>query len=82
MTSKKKLGSKLANGVRQVKLQHGQPAVAPAKSVATVKATAKPAPAVAVNQPTQPPARKAITKQEIISQAEVNRLHPQRIWPD
>ncbi len=84
MSLKKKLGSKLANGVRQVKLQREQTPVAPAKTVATVKATVKSAPTVATNQPTQPRpvATRPASKTEVTRKTEVNNLHPQRIWPD
>ena len=84
MSLKKKLSSKLANGVRQVKLQREQTPVAPAKTVTTVKATVKPAPMVATNQPTQPrpAAPRPDSKTKMTSKTEVNSLHPQRIWPD
>ena len=78
MTSKKKLGSKLANGVRQVKLQREHAPVAPAKTVTAEKATAKPTTMVATNQPTQtrPVAPRPASK------TEMKNLHPQRVWPD
>ena len=83
MTSKKKLVSKLANGVRQVKLQREQAPVIPAKTVAAVKTTAKPAPTVAATRPAAPPPpmSRPASKAEMTS-AKVNSLHPQRVWPD
>ena len=78
MTSKKKLGSKLANSVRQVKLQRDQAPAVPAKTVATVKATVKPAPMVAA---TRPAVSRPSTPRPA-SKTEMNSLHPQRIWPD
>ena len=78
MTSKKKLGSKLANSVRQVKLQREQTPAVSAKTVVAVKVAAKSAPTVATNQPrqTRPVAPRPASKTEI------NSLHPQRVWPD
>ena len=73
MLLKKKLGSKLANSVRQVKLQREQAPAVPTKTVVAVKTTVKPAPTVAATRPVAP--RPA-------SKTEVNSLHPQRIWPD
>ena len=50
MTSKKKLGSKLANGVRQVKLQREQTPAVPTKTVAATRPVApRPASKTEVN---------------------------------
>ena len=73
MTSKKKLGSKLANSVRQVKLQREQTPVVPAKTVTPAKTANKPAAAVAPTKPVAPQAHK---------KTDLGSLHPQRIWPD
>ena len=82
MSLKKKLGSKLASGVRQIKTQRGQtPTVAPAKIAPTVKHTATPtpskamAPAKVTAKPVAPRAAQQIA-------ASANSLHPDRIWPD
>ena len=78
MTSKKKLGSKLANSVRQVKLQREHAPVVPAKTVVAVKATVKSGPTVAA---TRPAVSRPSTPRPA-SKTEMNSLHPQRIWPD
>ena len=85
MTSKKKLGSKLASSVRQVKLQRDQAAAVPAKTAVAVKAAAKPAPTATPTRPAAPvPARKVEmdSKTKMSGKAELSRLHPQRVWPD
>ncbi len=85
MTSKKKLGSKLANSVRQVKLQREQAPVVPAKTAVAVKPTARPASPAAPTRPAAPdPAKKSDmnSKTKLSGQTELNRLHPQRVWPD
>lgn len=79
MTSKKKLGSKLASSVRQVKLQRGQPPAMTAKTMVAAKEVIKPAPAVAASRAA---VSRPASKAKMTSEAAVNSLHPQRIWPD
>lgn len=72
MSMKKKLGSTLANGVRQVKSQREQVPAAPAKTAPVAKPAAN---GIATKKPvaprtTQPPV------------ASLDILHPRRIWPD
>lgn len=74
MTTKKKLGSKLANSVRQVKSQreHEPATVAPAAKQAT-----QPAP---VNRAAAKPAESRPLQQQPVPST--GSLHPRRIWPD
>ncbi len=76
MSLKKKLGSKLAQGVRQVKTQRDPaPAVTPAATPA--------APATASNKPA--PAKAAVTPAPRTAQPSTPGLaqqHPRRVWPD
>ena len=83
MSMKKKLGSKLSEGVRQVKLQREPvPAAAPAKTTPVAKPAAQTMPANPVDKPaspaTKPEAPRAATQAETNS----NKLHPLRVWPD
>ena len=76
MSMKKKLGAKLTEGVRQVKSQREQaPVVTPAKTAPVAKPTAKPMPISPAAQPVTP---RAATQAE----TNLNKLHPQRVWPD
>ena len=82
MSMKKKFASKLANGVRQVKLQREQvsaisatPTPTPTKIAPVVKPVAKPAP---VSVATKPVALR--TAQRLVTNSD--RLHPRRVWPD
>lgn len=72
MSMKKKLGSKLANGVRQVKSQREH---APAATAPVAKPAAKPTPASMAAKPLAPRAAPQAA-------ASLNNLHPRRIWPD
>lgn len=77
MSMKKKLGSKLSEGVRQVKSQR-EPAstTTPVKTAPAAKPAAKPTPAgVAARKPVAP--RNA---QQPVASLDI--LHPRRIWPD
>lgn len=76
MSINKKLGSKLAHGVRQVKSQRGQePAAAPTKTAPLEKPAAKPTSAsVAAN----PVAARGAQQPA----ASLGELHPRRVWPD
>ena len=82
MSMKKKLASKLANGVRQVKLQREQTPATPATSAKTastapvVKPVAKPVP---VSVTTRPAAPRTAQQQPVTN---LDKLHPQRIRPD
>ena len=75
MSLKKKLGSKLAQGVRQVKTQRDPaPAVTPATTAPAATASAKPAPAKAAVTPgprTAQPSTPGLAQQ-----------HSRRVWPD
>jgi hypothetical protein len=76
MSMKKKLGSKLSEGVRQVKSQREQaPATAPAKTTPVAKPAAKSMPVSVAAQPVTP---RATTQAE----TNLNKLHPRRVWPD
>ena len=76
MSMKKKLGSKLSEGVRQVKSQREPvPAVTPAKTTPVAKPAAKPMPASVTAKPLAP---RAATQAE----TNLNKLHPRRVWPD
>lgn len=69
MSMKKKLGSKLADSVHQVKtLSEQKPAVAPTKIAPPAK---KPAP--------QPTSASATAKPKAVNN---DSLHPLRVWPD
>ena len=74
MSMKKKLGSKLSEGVRQVKSQR-EPAPAPAKTTPVAKPAAKPMPASVATKPETPRAAPH-------AEAKLNKLHPRRVWPD
>jgi hypothetical protein len=83
MSMKKKLGSKLSEGVRQVKSQREPvPAPAPAKTTPAAKPAAKTMPASPAVKPVSP-ATKPVTPR-VATQAEtnLNKLHPRRVWPD
>ena len=76
MSINKKLGSKLAHGVRQVKSQRDpEPAVAPAKTAPLEKPAAEPTPASVAAKPVTPRAAQQPA-------ASLDELHPRRIWPD
>ena len=71
MSLKKKLGSKLAQSVRQVQSQR-TPAPAPAKPV-VAKPAIKSTPAQTAAKPSTPRPNQPTVK---------NMLHPKRVWPD
>ena len=73
MTSKKKLGSKLANSVRLVKSEREQTPVVPAKAVTLAKTVNKPAAVV--------PATPVVVRQAT-KKTDLDIRNPQRIWPD
>lgn len=76
MSMKKKLGSRLADGVQQVKAQREQkPGAAPAKTAPVAKQRAKPTPASVATQPLTSPTAQA-------PKPRLDKLHPRRIWPD
>ena len=75
MTLKKKLGSKLASSVRQVKLQREQTPVVPAKTVTPAKARAPSAPVAVAAKPVAP----RVAQQTAV---DLEKLHPSRVWPD
>ena len=75
MTLKKKLGSKLASSVRQVKLQREQTPVVPAKTVTPAKTGAPSAPVAVAAKPVAPRA----AQQTAVN---LEKLHPSRVWPD
>ena len=76
MSMKKKLGAKLSEGVRQVKSQREPvPAATPAKTTPVAKPGVKPMPASVAAKPVTP---RAATQAE----TNLNKLHPQRVWPD
>ena len=76
MSMKKKLASKLANGVRQVKLQREQAPAAPAQTAPVANQTAKATPASVTTRPAAP---RTAQQQPVTN---LDKLHPQRIWPD
>ena len=71
MSMKKKLGSKLSEGVRQVKSQREN---APADTFAKTTPATQPAASPA----DKPEAPRAATQANTNS----NKLHPLRVWPD
>ena len=73
MTSKKKMGSKLASSVRQVKSEREQKPVVPAKPITLAKPASKPTAVV----PTTPVFVPQATKK-----TDLDSQHPQRVWPD
>ena len=76
MSMKKKLGSKLSEGVRQVKSQREPaPAAAPAKTTPVAKPAANPMPASVAKKPETPRAAPP-------AEAKLNKIHPRRVWPD
>ena len=76
MSMKKKLGSKLSEGVRQVKSQREPgPAATPAKTKSVAKPPAQTMPASPSNKPVTP---RAATQVD----TNLNKLHPRRVWPD
>ena len=77
---KKKLGSKLAHGVRQVKLQREQESVAsPTDIVPELEPSAKPSPKRTPARVAVKPVAPGAAQQPEVS---LNSLHPSRIWPD
>lgn len=82
MSVKKKLGSKLASSVRQVKSQRDlNPAPAPDK---TAPAAKKPVPQPpAPSAPAKPVTRPAERPQPVAAPvSSSDTLHPRRVWPD
>ena len=77
--SVKKLGSKLAQGVRQVMDQQVKPAVENVKeSISGATATAATAASVS-----KPSASRVTAKAQLVERNEVYEiLHPERVWPD
>ena len=73
MSLKKKLGSKLAQGVRQVQSQRESAPAAPTKPVVAAKPAIKLTPAQAAVKPNAPRATQS---------TQMNVLHPKRVWPD
>lgn len=82
MSLKKKLGSKLASSVRQVKsLREQNPASAPDKIAPAVKPPASlPTPANVSAKPVAP--RAAQPRSVTGSATSSDSLHPRRVWPD
>lgn len=83
--SVKKMGSKLAQGVRQVKLQQGENARPEAKKTAASPA-AKPVAIVSKkpNHVAKPPAPRPArnTSSGDAEKLSDGNMHPRRIWPD
>ncbi len=76
MSMKKKLGSKLSEGVRQVKSQREPvPAVTPAKTTPVAKPAAQ-------TMPASPTAKPVTPRAAAQADTNLNKLHPQRVWPD
>lgn len=73
---KKKLGSKLANGVHEVKALREQRLAEPVRNVAGVKPSARPVSAPVTTKSTVP---SAASPQPVVS---LDNLHPARVWPD
>ena len=74
MSLKKKLGVKLAQGVRQVQSQRAPVPAAPTKPpVVAAKPAIKSTPAQAAVKPNAPRATQS---------TQMNVLHPKRVWPD
>ena len=75
MSMKKKLGSKLSEGVRQVKSQREPAPVTSPKTTPVAKSAAQPIPDNVANKPATP---RATTQTE----PRLNKPHPRRVWPD
>ena len=73
MSLKKKLGAKLAQGVRQVQSQRAPAPAAPTKPPVVAKPAVKSTPAQAAAKPSAPRATQT---------TQMNVLHPKRVWPD
>lgn len=90
MSMKKKLGSKLTEGVRQVKSQREPvPAAAPATTTPVAKPAAKPMsvspvdkPASTVDKPISLPTKSVTPRATSQAETKLNKLHPRRVWPD
>ena len=83
MSMKKKLGSKLTEGVRQVKSQREPvPAVTPVKTALVAKPTTKPMLASPAAKPVSPAAQPEPPRAATQAESNLNKLHPQRVWPD
>ena len=83
MSMKKKLGSKLSEGVRQVKSQRDPvPADTHAKNAPVAKPAAQKMPANPVDKPKNPTAMPEAAPRAA-QQAKTNlNKHPLRVWPD
>lgn len=82
MSMKKKLGSKLTEGVRQVKSQREPvPAVRPVKTAPVAKPTAKPMPASPAAKPVSPATKPETSRAATQDKPNLNK-HPLRVWPD
>ena len=75
MSMKKKLGSKLSEGVRQVKSQREPVPATPAKTPAVAKPAAQTTPAGPAPKP-------VTTRAATQAETNLNKLHPRRVWPD
>ena len=83
MSMKKKLGAKLTEGVRQVKSQREKaPVVAPVKAAPVAKQAAKPMPVSPAAKPVSPAAQPETPRVATQAESNLNKLHPQRVWPD
>ena len=83
MSMKKKLGSKLTEGVRQVKSQREPvPAAVPTNTAPVAKPTAKPMPASPATKSVSPAAKPVAPRTASQAATHLNKLHPQRVWPD
>lgn len=81
MSMKKKLGSKLSEGVRQVKSQREPvPANTPAKTAPVAKPAAQTTPARPANKPASLPTNTPSASAPGVTN--LNKLHPLRVWPD
>ena len=83
MSMKKKLGSKLSEGVRQVKSQREpMPAAAPAKTTPVAKPAAQTKPASPAAKPVSPATKPVPPRAATQAETNLNKLHPRRVWPD
>ena len=80
MSMKKKLGSKLSEGVRQVKSQREPaPAGTPPKTSPVAKPAAQTMPPGPSEKPANPATKPGASSP---SDSNLNKRHPLRVWPD
>lgn len=83
MSMKKKLGSKLSEGVRQVQSQRKPGSAAtPAKNTPAAKPSAPTMPTNSADKPASPATKPVAPGATTQSGPNSNKLHSRRVWPD